>query len=268
MSTPYGEIAAARHSGHLGPNSHPPSSQRRPTDEYSLQPAQARAVLHADDTTPAQRAHNAAQHCANHVVAYAKQHEKAIHDPRYSNAGIADHMQSLYETDAYRDARATTAAVVRNAENAEIVARGIRDALVQPGDAASEMRAQRAWDRAQRKLDATPETQRINAINALIENASDGELSMLVEELPDYMEQHNMAGDDATAMLDDALGRRVPSYGVARRVAAKAAQSAIIARHDLRALEQFIGRVRPAADSQYHPVPLVRYDAQFDPDAR
>lgn len=264
--TTYGDIAAARHSDHLGRDAFPPS--RPPASEYALQPARARALHHTDTDTTAQRASKAAQHCVNQHLNYLRANEKALFNVQYSDAGIDAHMKSSFGTDAYADVEATTVATVRAADVADTAAQAIRAAMVQPGDAADEVRADRAWRRAEQQLKAAPETSRINTILKLVEDSSDGELSILVEELPHWMAAHNMGHDDATAILDEALSKRVPPYGLARAYAVKARQAAIIAQHDLRSVQKFLGNSRPASDGLYHPVALARYDATFDPDAR
>ncbi|MGO9155493.1 hypothetical protein [Mycobacterium sp.] len=122
--------------------------------------------------------------------------------------------------------------------------------LSTPGDAAQELRNQRAIDRAGRQLAALPEGQRVGAASKLVAEVDRDTLGALVAELPSF-------GVDA-AVVEQAAVRAVPELGeaVARRT--KAHQSAAIIRNDARRMRDCVN------DGRKLQVPLVN-PAAYDP---
>jgi len=96
-------------------------------------------------------------------------------------------------------------------------------------DVASQIAAQRFWDRSRRTLDSIKDgSKAVAAAQNLVANASGDQIPVLVEELSDYLAQRNLPA----GWLPDALSQKIPGLSDAQADATlKARQHAVLAQN-------------------------------------
>jgi hypothetical protein len=184
--------------------------------------------------------------------------EKFLNDiPRehYSADGLKAQIKKFSDTDAARAVDVAVANVRDRADKATAQVEKIRKDLSPAGDAATELRATRFWNRTQRGLDSLDSGKLFGAATDLIANSSREELGVLLEEIGPYLEARGVTTD----WIDTAVGQAVPEYAQATKQHQKAKQALTIAEHNAKSL-------RTSFDKGYSSSILT--DARlYDPDA-
>lgn len=220
--------------------------------------------------TPLEQATAAMEHAAKAHGKYLGQLEKDRH--RYSDKGFAEQAALFGETAAAKAVDRAVDRVQERFDQAQAHVDKVRADLTKPGDAAQESRNTRYWNRSQPLLDKS--TVKFLVAEELLNKASRDELSVLLDELPAYLElnmgpmpasfKHQRglpAAADWAEWIDATyVTRAVPEYGRAKQQLKKARQALDITNHSAQALRRSFTAGRagvPGAMSKAH---------KYDPD--
>lgn len=225
----------------------------RPADEPEPRRLQPDGSL-----SPVAQAHAA---IVNADKAY-RQHREAVQQSasQYSPQGLVDAVRQFADSDEAKAAQDAVQQVRQRAEQAKQDRDKIRGGLRPADDAASQVAAQRFWDRRSRVLDGL-KPERVPAVVAnFMKEASPQELSVLMQELPDYLESRGQSSE----YLDASLRDRLPEYARATEQLKKAEQARTIIEHGAARLQQAWSEGTPAPGL---PIDPSRYDPDGDRDA-
>lgn len=216
--------------------------------------------------TAVERAEGTFEHAIQAHTRYLDQLKQDRH--RYSESGYAEQAAMFSETAAAKAVDAAVQTVQARADQAQAAVDKMRASFVKPGDAAQESRNLRYWNRTRAVLDTAKTGGKFTAAEALLNKADRAELSVLLEELPSYLQVHIGPMDDSTKhRLDlpkdadwadwiDAVyvPRAVPEYGQAKAKLAKANKAATITRHSADMIKKSItdGRALPRLFASAH----------------
>jgi hypothetical protein len=180
------------------------------------------------------------------------------HRAFYTDEGFRDQIAKFSETSAVKAVDGAVTQVLERRDKAAEKVDKVRKDLSPAGDAATELRATRFWNRTQRRLDSLDSGKLFGAATDLIKNSSREELGTLLEEIAPYLESRGVTTD----WIEAALGQAVPEYGSALAQLKKANQAATIVDYNAKALRDSIAN---AANGGYRK-PLLVHAGQYDPD--
>jgi hypothetical protein len=206
------------------------------------------------DGTTVEKAHAAMVHAKNSFQNHVEKTDENKH--LYSGEGYRDQIAKFADTDAARAVDQAVAQVRERAEKASAQVDRLRRDLSPAGDAATELRATRFWNRTRGVLDSLESGKIFGAAQDLIRNADREQLGVLLQELPDWLTAHGHAND----WLDTVVDQVVPEYGSARKQAKLAKQALLIAEQNAKTLH------RSFANGQAAGAVLAAPD-EYDPDA-
>jgi hypothetical protein len=168
--------------------------------------------------------------------------EKKIEDPQVIHGMLSKFAESEAAQAIGTGELAIDAWVDRKAAEVQL----IRDGLSQPGDAAAEIRRDRAWaaDRLaiQRAQEDPSGKSTVQAIRSVIKNAkTGGELAVVVDQLPRYAESLGFPTD----FIESEIAAKVPELGAAMADLRNAERDAQVAKFDLNAIKTGIENFSP-----------------------
>jgi hypothetical protein len=127
----------------------------------------------------------------------------------YAKAAV----ENFGNTECAKDADAAVTEVRAWRDEAAEAVAAERAKLTTQADTASQIAAQRQWDRSRAQLDAARNAGQVTAAaRNLLANAQGAEVAVLAEELKPYLD----AAGAPTAWVEDAIAQAVPSYQAAK----------------------------------------------------
>jgi hypothetical protein len=192
-------------------------------------------------------------------------------DAAKADIKAADRHRTFADTPTVRDMDTAIENVRARRDKAQAQLDTVRASLTKPGDAAQESRNTRTWNRARAQLDnAGGGTAAIEVAQRLIAGAANpGELSVLLEELPTYLDVHKPSGMNSQqqkqyergikAAIDTTINTAVPEYGRAVKELGLAGQALTI-------VESSAATVRRAIASGRRAPMTLSSPAKYDPD--
>ncbi len=177
---------------------------------------------------------------------------------RYSETGFAEQAAAFGETAAAKAVDSAVERVQARADQAQAAVDRMRASFIKLGDAAQESRNLRYWNRTRALLDTADTGSKFTAAEELLGKADRAELSVLLEELPSYLQSHigpmgaetkHKLGLSKDADWSDWIDitympRVVPEYGKARDRLANATKALMATHHSAGAIKQAIAAGR------------------------
>ena len=233
-----------------------------PNDRRGYQPPPAQQEWRAPDVTaPAVKAEGSVVQQAHKAVVHAhnefRKHLDATEAIRgnFTEDGYRAQVAVFQNTSAAKAVDAALESVVaRRDAAAEHVAKVKRD-LSPPADTAGELRSTRYRDRIIRQLDTKESGALFEAANELIAGATRQELSVLLEELPTYLQSRGATSD----WIDARVGQVVPEYGAARQQLQRAESARQIVDYNVKSVRKGFADGRASS--------VFADPTRFDPDA-
>lgn len=230
----------------------------RPDSADDLVPTQVKAPARTFQGTATERAYAAITHAQNQYLSHVR--TTAANKDRYSELNYKRQLAGFAATDAAGALDTAVGSMKDRVDQARAHVDKTRASLNKPGDAAQESRNTRYWNRTKPLLDkAGPGT--LSVAMKFIERATPDELSVLLEELPSYLEVSRGPEDvqRAVAALDAQAQRSVPEYGRAVRQLGKAEKAATVVAH---AATQLAGAITEGRET---PIRMT-LNSDYDPD--
>ncbi|MBZ4581103.1 hypothetical protein [Mycobacterium avium] len=221
-----------------------------------ITPQQAQPVYPArvSGETPVAQSYSAITNANEQLGRYVEQVEKS--KDRYTPEGLAEQLSAFANTDAARAVEEYTQRVTERVEQAQAAVDEARGKLVTSPDVASQLAAQRLWDRQRRLLDALDGGALASTASAALKSADPAALATLVEELPSYVQSRGVPVD----FLEPVIESVAPELGKARRELSRARQAETITKHNSRVVREAIQHGRPAAPG------TLADPSRYDPD--
>ncbi|WP_078307341.1 hypothetical protein [Mycobacterium sp. 96-892] len=189
-----------------------------PHPDDQLTPGGVRARAADVEGTTYEQAGAAIAHAHKELARHLEATEKDSH--RYSATGYNEQVALFGTTDAAKAFERAIEQVEARCEKARADHDAYVASLVTPGDAAAESRNTRFWHRSERLLDSTDGHGKMQVAQDLIKSSTREQLSVLLEELPTYLQSVGISTD----WMDAYIERAVPEYGASKRRVTKAEQ--------------------------------------------
>jgi hypothetical protein len=140
-------------------------------------------------------------------------------DGSLSPTGVKNYIQQFADSPAYKAVGDAVQKVADAADAADANVDSVRAGLSSDGDAATELRNTRFWNRTQRTLDSVSDAARLSTTaQDLVKNATPDQLGVLLDELPSYL----LSKGVPSGWLDAATTTVVPELADAKADAALA----------------------------------------------
>lgn len=177
---------------------------------------------------------------------------EGIHADDYTESALRDRIREFKDAPAGRALTTALEAATTYRDQARADVEGTLRSLAHDGDTAEELRNTRAWERARRILDSTPDSNVGTAAANLVRKANDSELGVLVQELRDYFDsRENVKTGDVEFKL--AIKDRAPQYAAALDRATTAEKAYMVTRSNMQSLHDVIDNLRhPKAYQRPH----------------
>jgi hypothetical protein len=219
---------------------------------YEPQPADAPAAQF-EGGTQFEQADLRIEHANTSLKSYVDRFAAQSERPTLADRDAA--IRSFASTPAAADVDVAQEQFDQRVAEIEAEAAKIRNDLVQPGDAAEEMRRNRYWDnRVKPLLDREPSGHIASAAQQLLNDADPSQLGVLAELLPSYMK----ARGHGSEFVEPVVIKKLPELAAAQDKLAKAKQAQTIVRTKA-------NMVRSAIRSG-HPVSILPKPDGYDPD--
>lgn len=189
------------------------------------------------DTTPTEQAFAILQNARALHEKHLATLEKDRH--KYAPAHFTELATSFSTTEAAQAINTAVAAAQNRRTEAEAKVQKVYQDLSPNGDAAAESRATRYWHHTERLLDNRDN--KLSEAQALAKAASREELGTLLQELPAYLNAHNLDAE----WLDPYIAQVVPEYGKAKAEFKKADAASLFITHAAAMLQRGIKDGRP-----------------------
>jgi hypothetical protein len=229
---------------------------------FVVEPVSANAKIDPEASTPIAQAISGQAHCVEQHREYLDQLDASRdHDPRVfqdqrSRAQHEQQKRAFGQTEAAKFAteHAPKVAADRAAQAEARLEQSIAG-FQQPGDSAQEQRNSRQWEAATRLLDSQTPGEAVATAARLLDNASTAELSVLLEQLPSYLQSKSLDHD----WIIPALTRRPEVSEVATEV--------VNARKAKAVVDGNAARLKQGIEQGHAPYVQLLDAAPFDPDS-
>lgn len=194
------------------------------------------------------------------AAAKFEKHIASIDPAPFTPEGLHNQIGAFAESPAAQQIDDAIGLAAQREADAEAHVADVLAKLSPQGDVAAELRSTRAWNRAQRQLDAVPSDRVPEMARTLIANADDAELGVLLQELPSFLASKGQASDWLTLVVAE----RLPELADAQRKLKLARQARPQIEFDAQRLRDRI--TKTTAPKAYEPVPFLDL-GHYDPDA-
>lgn len=193
------------------------------------------------------------------AAAKFERHLQAIDPAPFTPSGLHEQIAAFAQSPAAGQIDEAVQIATQREADAEARVTEVLKSLSPDGDVADELRATRAWGRAQRQLDSVADDRVTDVARNLIAAADPGELGVLLEELPAYLTSKGQGAD----WLEHAVAEKVPALADAHRQLKLARQARPQIAFDAERLRSRI--TGTAAPQSYEPVKFLDL-GHYDPD--
>ena len=240
----------------IGPNHLPPTVDPiAPPPEAPPTPVTNTQARPAPDARPIAAASALLKDAAKKF----ERHLASIDPAPYTPSGLKGQISAFAESPAMRQVDEAVEIATQREADAEAHVAEIVAGLSPKGDVAEELRANRAWDRAARQLDAVPDNRVAETARKLIDAADPTELAVLLQELPSLLASKNQASD----WIEQVVGEKVPALAAAQRKLKLARQAKQLVDFDSKRLRERV--TNTPAPRAYSPVAFLDV-TKYDPD--